>query len=1556
MILAFVAFATLGGADVASATEHPAGWSITAKRTCAGVQTEFGHCVGLDSCNKCTPHNCQFSDWGDWAIDHGCSGLCERERKVNVESNECGMACSGNLKESKVCIRSSCSAGIKDCVFSDWSSWHLTSCDTDLDQMYRFRNIIQNATEGGNPCIGESRQTKPCSPDHEKADCVFDGWSEWTHCSKTCNIGRKTRVRRVEEEASHGGKTCKGNTYEVANCSTQACSTKFQNCVFDDWQSWVGCKSTSPYQEQRTRKVKLQGSGGGAACNGTTKEIRGCESDPLESPDQCKVSDWTPWSACDKTCGGGQKYRMRTLLTPASMNVSCVNGSIREIAPCGTGQCHLAGPGDCQLSTWSHWTECSNKCGKGIKTRMRQATSATTGKGCEAALEQVEHCVEQQCTKTDCQWGEWDRWSACTKSCGGGIKRRNRHIRVSPDNNGTLCAANPKSQVAACNVKECPKACVDGKWALWTAWSRCSATCDSGYMSRHRNVKQEPNECGKPVEGKEQEFKECPNLPECVPSKDCKLGHWALWSDCTCSCYGIKERHRAVVQFKQGLNGNACLNESLKEIRPCNPGTGGTAPKGCDSKRVVRDCQLGEWQDWSACTVTCGRGQTYRTRHVLVPPSHGGKPCEKSLQQTEPCNSQPCPNGTVCTDCKWSEWGDWGACLKGGQRWRHRGIAVEPSKNGCGKLCDYHSSKEIGTCVTKKEGQLYCAWTPWSAYSICPNGCGTATRGRHRHLEITTTKPEHGWLVTGPTGMTCSGDQSEVAACPTKGACKQGCRPQNCKFHSWSIWSEATSEGLCTRHRQIRQINNECGTPCTGVLVDTKYCKPILEVVLDCQISAWTQWSQCNHPNQQKYRIRTIRQRPQGGGKDCTGSLRETAGCAMESDPPMDCTMTTWSPWNQCSKSCGWGTHIRTRRIATPNLNGGLPCNNALEELAACNLQECANVVLKDCRLSVWEEWGHCDHMGQRFRARQVLDEAANGGKPCTDEIEQIASCQLAAKRDCKLSDWARWSDCSKTCKGGQQMRHRQVDHWPMEGGKECDPMMNLTEVKPCSADIPCAKNTSCKLSDWNPWGPCSVSCGSGQRTRRRSVTDLREGRGLGCMDKTIETLACDNNPCNKTDCVWGDWSDWGGCSRHCGGGQQKRERAILTYPTFGGAACPPSGRVETRGCNDIKCAKMNCVDAEWADWGHWQPCSKTCRGGVTWRQRLIKTPASSCGKSAQGKSQEVGSCHSDVPCTGDRDCEFSQWTAWGPCTASCNGVMKRTRKIVSEGAGDGIYCNGGLSEVKACSPALGEEYPKGCPKSGSSVDCSFTKWGTWTNCSVPCGHGQQVSERIIDHAAQNGGKGCNAPLKKTRPCSNGPCAQGNPCATDAILDCKWQDWGPWSACDKCPGQKTRHRSIAQIPIGGGKPCKMESAEEVVQCPRHCYDSYVCMWAEWGQWSSCTAKCGEGSRSRKRQLILSPEPIGQRLWEAGLSSEESLDKKLEELKHAQSRRTQEIVGAFTIGMAAFAALFMVGSRLLDRSQVSHGEELEMTKRSEGTSRQDREPLVEVEEANEPALE
>lgn len=128
------------------------------------------------------------------------------------------------------------------------------------------------------------------------------------------------------------------------------------------------------------------------------------------------------------------------------------------------------------------------------------------------------------------------------------------------------------------------------------------------------------------------------------------------------------------------------------------------------------------------------------------------------------------------------------------------------------------------------------------------------------------------------------------------------------------------------------------------------------------------------------------------------------------------------------------------------------------------------------------------------------------------------------------------------------------------------------------------------------------------------------------------------------------------------------------------------------------------------------------------------------------------------------------------------------------------------------------------------------------------------------------------------------------------------------------------------------------------------------MWAEWGQWSSCTAKCGEGSRSRKRQLILSPEPIGQRLWEAGLSSEESLDKKLEELKHAQSRRTQEIVGAFTIGMAAFAALFMVGSRLLDRSQVSHGEELEMTKRSEGTSRQDREPLVEVEEANEPALE
>jgi hypothetical protein len=52
----------------------------------------------------------------------------------------------------------------------------------------------------------------------------------------------------------------------------------------------------------------------------------------------------------------------------------------------------------------------------------------------------------------------------------------------------------------------------------------------------------------------------------------------------------------------------------------------------------------------------------------------------------------------------------------------------------------------------------------------------------------------------------------------------------------------------------------------------------------------------------------------------------------------VDCVVSEWSNWSECSAACGGGTQIKTRTIITPPQNGGTACP-ALTETRACNVQ-----------------------------------------------------------------------------------------------------------------------------------------------------------------------------------------------------------------------------------------------------------------------------------------------------------------------------------------------------------------------------------------------------------------------------------------------------------------------------------------------------------------------------------------------------------------------------------------------------------------------------------------
>ena len=76
----------------------------------------------------------------------------------------------------------------------------------------------------------------------------------------------------------------------------------------------------------------------------------------------------------------------------------------------------------------------------------------------------------------------------------------------------------------------------------------------------------------------------------------------------------------------------------------------------------------------------------------------------------------------------------------------------------------------------------------------------------------------------------------------------------------------------------------------------------------------------------------------------------------------------------------------------------------------------------------------------------------------------------------------------------------------------------------------------------WSEWGECSKSCGGGTRTKTRECINQRDSYGNPCNQDLVETEKCNENPCP----IWTDWTDWTPCTVTCGGGTRKKARECV--------------------------------------------------------------------------------------------------------------------------------------------------------------------------------------------------------------------------------------------------------------------------------------------------------------------------------------------------------------------------------------------------------------------------
>jgi hypothetical protein len=109
--------------------------------------------------------------------------------------------------------------------------------------------------------------------------------------------------------------------------------------------------------------------------------------------------------------------------------------------------------------------------------------------------------------------------------------------------------------------------------------------------------------------------------------------------------------------------------------------------------------------------------------------------------------------------------------------------------------------------------------------------------------------------------------------------------------------------------------------------------------------------------------------------------------------------------------------------------------------------------------------------------------------------------------------------------------------------------------------------------SAWSGWGACSVGCGGGTQDRTRTCTNpAPSGGGTGCSGSTVDSQACNTQPCctaanNSTNmCATYTWS--AGCGNSCSSQQVSRcaSNSAVTASS-GGWACAHRGSPTCR-CN----------------------------------------------------------------------------------------------------------------------------------------------------------------------------------------------------------------------------------------------------------------------------------------------------------------------------------------------------------------------------------------------------